>query len=63
MNAPFKSFSNENLLYLIPPELRNPDGLERFLIENPQIKFVSMVGADFGGNDPGIQFSRMLKIF
>lgn len=63
MNAPFKSFSNENLLYLIPPELRNPDGLERFLIENPQIKFVSMVGVDFGGNDTDekIPVSSFLK--
>ena len=51
MNAPFKSFSNEDLLYLIPPELRNAKGLEQVLIKNPQIKFVSLVGVDLGGND------------
>ncbi len=63
MNAPFKSFSNENLLYLIPPELRNPKGLEQVLIENPQIKFVSLVGVDLGGNDTDekIPVSSFLK--
>ena len=49
MNAPFRSFSNEDLLYLVPPELRNAKGL--VLIKNPQIKFVSLVGVDLGGND------------
>lgn len=63
MNVPFKSFSNENLLYLIPPELRNPKGLEQVLIENPQIKFVSLVGVDLGGNDTDekIPVSSFLK--
>ncbi len=63
MNAPFKSFSNENLLYLIPPELRNARGLEQVLIENPQIKFVSLVGVDLGGNDTDekIPVSSFLK--
>lgn len=63
MNAPFKSFSNENLLYLIPPELRNPKGLEKVLIENQQIKFVSLVGVDLGGNDTDekIPVSSFLK--
>lgn len=63
MNAPFKSFSSENLLYLIPPELRNPKGLEQVLIENPQIKFVSLVGVDLGGNDTDekIPVSSFLK--
>lgn len=63
MNAPFKSFSNEKLLYLIPPKLRNPKGLEQVLIENPQIKFVSLVGVDLGGNDTDekIPVSSFLK--
>jgi glutamine synthetase len=63
MNAPFKSFFNENLLYLVPPELRNPKGLEQILIENPQIKFVSLVGVDLGGNDTDekIPVSSFLK--
>lgn len=63
MNIPFKSFSNENLLYLIPPELRNSRGLEKVLIENPQIKFVSLVGVDLGGNDTDekIPVSSFLK--
>lgn len=51
MNAPFRSFFNEDLLYLVPPELRNAKGLEQVLIKNPQIKFVSLVGVDLGGND------------
>ncbi len=63
MNAPFKSFSNENLLYLIPPELRTAKGLKQVLIENPQIKFVSLVGVDLGGNDTDekIPVSSFLK--
>lgn len=63
MNAPFKSFSNEKLLYLIPPKLRNPKGLEQVLVENPQIKFVSLVGVDLGGNDTDekIPVSSFLK--
>jgi glutamine synthetase len=63
MNTPFKSFSNENLFYLVPPELRNPKGLEKVLIENPQIKFVSLIGVDLGGNDTDekIPVSSFLK--
>lgn len=63
MNTPFKSFFNENLLYLVPPELRNPKGLEKVLIENPQIKFVSLIGVDLGGNDTDekIPVSSFLK--
>ncbi|NLY75290.1 MAG: glutamine synthetase [Firmicutes bacterium] len=63
MNDPFKCFSNDNLLYLVPPELRNPQGLEKVLIENPQIKFVSLVGVDLGGNDTDekIPVSSFLK--
>lgn len=51
MISQFKSFLDDRLLFLIPPELRNAKGLEKILIENPQIKFVSMVGVDLGGND------------
>ncbi len=63
MNLALKSFSNEKLLYLIPPELRNPKGLKQVLIENPQIKFVSLVGVDLGGNDTDekIPVSSFLK--
>jgi len=51
MLSQFKSFLDDSLLFLVPPELRDAKGLEKILIENPQIKFVSMVGVDLGGND------------
>lgn len=51
MLTQFRSFVDDNLLFLVSPELRNSKGLEKILIENPQIKFVSLVGVDLGGND------------
>ena len=40
-----------------------PAGLEKVLIENPQNKFVSLVGVDLGGNDTDekIPVSSFLK--
>lgn len=51
MLSQFKSFLDDNLLFLVPKELRNAKGLEKILHDNHQIKFVSMVGVDLGGND------------
>jgi glutamine synthetase len=41
----------EKLVYVIPPEGRNPETVRQLLAEHPEIKFVSMVGIDLGGND------------
>ena len=40
----------QNLLYIIEKENHNEKDLERILKENPQIKFVSLMGVDLGGN-------------
>ena len=39
------------LLYFITPDQCNPDTLKKLLIQRSEIKFVSMVGVDLGGND------------
>ena len=41
----------EELIYFIPPECRDAKELKRLLTAHPEIKFVSMVGVDLGGND------------
>mgnify|MGYP000863227124 FL=1 len=39
------------LLYYITPDQCNPETLKKILHQRPEIKFVSMVGVDLGGND------------
>lgn len=41
----------EELIYFIPPECRDAKKLKKLLAAHPEIKFVSMVGVDLGGND------------
>jgi glutamine synthetase len=38
-------------LYLIPASDRNAAGLRRHLEAHPEVRFVSLTGVDFGGND------------
>lgn len=42
---------HDNLVYLITAEDRAPDRLKKILMSHPEIRFVSMVGVDLGGND------------
>jgi glutamine synthetase len=39
------------LLHVIPPSERTPQGLRALLSAQPQIRFVSLAGVDLGGND------------
>lgn len=39
------------MAYLVPEGARNAKGLPQFLKEQPQIKFISLMGVDLGGND------------
>ena len=39
------------LLYVIKPEDQNEESLARLLGQHPEIKFVSLMGVDFAGND------------
>ncbi len=42
----------DELIYFVSPkDCRNPFELRRILLSHPEIKFVSMVGVDLGGND------------
>ncbi len=41
----------ENMIYTIPSNLHNKEDLSKILLENPQIRFVSLVGIDLAGND------------
>jgi len=41
----------KELLYYLTPEQCNPTALRQILPSHPEIKFVSMVGIDLGGND------------
>ena len=43
--------AKRDLLYVIPKEERNPVGVRSVLAEHPEIKFVSMISVDLGGND------------
>lgn len=39
------------LLFLIPPTQHTPEEINSILTQHPEIKFVSLVGVDLGGND------------
>jgi glutamine synthetase len=39
------------LLYVVPPSERTPQGLRALLSAQPQVRFVSLSGVDLGGND------------
>lgn len=41
----------QNLVYLIKPEDHSPERLKTILTSHPEIRFVSLVGVDLGGND------------
>ena len=41
----------DNLIYTLPKETHNKNSINEILTENPQIKFVSLVGIDLSGND------------
>ena len=38
-------------VYIVPGEVKNPEALPGFLKNRPEIRFVSLVGVDFLGND------------
>ncbi|MBI3967917.1 MAG: glutamine synthetase [Chloroflexi bacterium] len=42
---------DNSLLYVIPEDARNPRGLTALLDTHPEVRFVSFVGVDLGGND------------
>ncbi len=41
----------KDLLYVIKPADQNETALRNLLAEHPEIKFVSLMGVDFAGND------------
>lgn len=43
--------NKKDLLYVIKPEDQNEESLARLLEQHPEIKFVSLMGVDFAGND------------
>jgi glutamine synthetase len=43
--------NNKDLLYVIQPEQQNEQDLRALLSLHPEIKFVSLMGVDFAGND------------
>lgn len=43
--------NNKDLLYVIQPEQQNEQDLRTLLSLHPEIKFVSLMGVDFAGND------------
>lgn len=43
--------NNKDLLYVIKPEQQNEKVLSELLTLHPEIKFVSLMGVDFAGND------------
>lgn len=43
--------NNKDLLYVIKPEQQNEESLRELLQMHPKIKFVSLMGVDFAGND------------
>lgn len=43
--------NKKDLLYVIKPEEQNEDALVLLLSQHPEIKFVSLMGVDFAGND------------
>ncbi len=46
------NFMNKHeLLYYIKPEQQNKEALHSLLTQHPEIKFVSLMGVDFAGND------------
>lgn len=40
----------KDLLYVLPPEEHSVETLKRIFMEHPEIKFVSLMGIDMGGN-------------
>lgn len=53
--------NNQELLYYIKPEQQNEEDLRALLELHPEIKFVSLMGVDFAGNDTDEKIP--LKIF
>lgn len=43
--------NNKDLLYVIKPEQQTEEALRELLLQHPEIKFVSLMGVDFAGND------------
>ena len=43
--------NNKELLYVIKPEQQNEQDLRALLSLHPEVKFVSLMGVDFAGND------------
>lgn len=53
----------DNLIYCIPPEEHSPEQIRRTLSEHKEIRFVSLMGIDLGGNatDEKIPTARVLE--
>ena len=43
--------NNKDLLYVIKPAQQTEEALRELLLQHPEIKFVSLMGVDFAGND------------
>ncbi len=56
-----KIMYSKDLLYVIKPEQQNEEALRELLAEHPEIKFVSLMGVDFAGNDTDEKIP--LKVF
>lgn len=46
-----KIMNNKDLLYVIKPAQQTEEVLRELLLQHPEIKFVSLMGVDFAGND------------
>ena len=50
----------KGLLYTIEKEKHNEKDLKEILTANPQIKFVSLMGIDLGGNASCTEFTQAI---
>lgn len=51
MEAYMFDYNLNDMLFCIPPKMHNRDDVASILKEHPEVKFVSLVGIDIGGND------------
>jgi len=51
MSGELNSVTESKLVYYVPPSQHSADAVEKLLRDHPEIKFVSLVGVDLGGND------------
>ncbi|MFT9497825.1 glutamine synthetase [Anaerosolibacter sp.] len=51
MSSEILRSENDKLIFLIPTSQHTPEEISSILKQHPEIKFVSLVGVDLGGND------------